>query len=49
MADETNDPYIAPEGQGPAISPAELARRIRDFNASNPAHEDLWTRGAPGR
>lgn len=45
-AHSDNDPSVSnrDDGQDPAETPADIAGYIRDFNKSNPAHEELWTR-----
>ena len=37
-------PMDGPDGQPTTMTSADIAEFVRDFNASNPAHEDLWTR-----
>jgi hypothetical protein len=37
-------PMDGPGGQDQTMTPADVAGFVRDFNASNQAHEDLWAR-----
>ena len=41
MADSPTD---HPDGRPRTTTSAEIADFVRDFNASNQAHKDLWTR-----
>jgi hypothetical protein len=37
-------PTDGPDQRDRKMTPADVAESVRDFNASNKAHEDLWTR-----
>jgi hypothetical protein len=37
-------PMGGPDGQDRTMAPADVAGIVREFNASNQAHEDLWAR-----